>query len=105
MPLPSGPVAPGSTDTATGTAVDTDGNTVADAVVTWTSNDDSLLTIVDNGSSNGVGSVTWTVVADGGVLTSIGTNPDGSTTSTGSNNPFTFSVTSPVVDATAVNVV
>lgn len=105
MPLPTGPVAPGTSDTATGTAVDASGNTVVDATVTWTSSDDTLLTVVDNGSNAGVGSVTWTALGDGGVLTSVGTNADGTTTSTGTNNPFTFSVTAPVDEATLVNVV
>lgn len=64
MSLPVSPVAPGTTDTATYTAVDAAGNTVPGAIV-FASSDGTLLTVVGDGSTTGVSVATWTAVAAG----------------------------------------
>ena len=103
MSLPSGPVAPGTSDTATYTAVDASGNTVA-GPITFTSSDDTLLTVSGDGSTTGVSVVNWTAVAAGSpVLTATFTNSDGSVVDTGSNDPFTFTIAAATDLAVAVN--
>lgn len=89
MPLPTGPVAPGTSDTATYTAVDAAGVTV-DGAMTFASSDDAALTVDGDGSTTGVSVVTWTYLSGSPVLTATFTNSDGSTVNTGTNNPFTF---------------
>ena len=103
MPLPVSPVAPGTTDTATYTAVDAAGNTVPGPIV-FASSDDTLLTASGDGSTTGVSVVTWTAVAAGTPsLTATFTNSDGSVVNTGVNDPFTFTIAAPVDLAVAVN--
>lgn len=103
MALPVSPVAPGTTDTATYTAVDAAGNTVAGAI-SFASSDDTLLTVSGDGSTSGVSVVTWTAVAAGSpVLTASFTNSDGSVVATGTNDPFTFTIAAPADLAVAVN--
>jgi hypothetical protein len=105
MALPVSPVAPGTVGTATATAVDAAGNTVPGAIA-FTSTDDTLLTVVGDGSVSGVSVVTWTAVAAGSpILTSTFTNADGSTVNTGTNDPFTFTIGAAADVAVAVNVV
>ena len=103
MSLPVAPVAPGTTDTATYTAVDTAGNTVPGAIA-FTSSDDTLLTVAGDGSTTGVSVVTWNAVAAGSpILTATFTNSDGGTVSVGTNDPFTFMIGAAVDLAVAVN--
>ena len=103
MSLPSGPVAPGTSDTATYTAVDQSGNTVPGPIA-FTSSDDTLLTVSGDGSTSGVSVVSWTAVAAGSpTLTATFTNSDGGTVATGLNDPFPFDIVAPVDLAVAVN--
>ena len=103
MSLPVSPVAPGTVDTATYTAVDAAGNTVPGAIA-FTSTDDTLLTVVGDGSVSGVSVATWTAVAAGSpILTATFTNADGSTVNTGTNDPFTFTIGAAADVAVAVN--
>ena len=103
MALPGSPVAPGATDTYTGTAVDASGNTVVAAVVSVVSSDDTIVSLVDNGSTGGVDTGTWTAVAVGtATLTGSATNVDGSVVTGGSNDPVTITVAAPVDLATQV---
>lgn len=101
MSLPSGPVAPGTSDTATYTAVDADGNTVA-GPITFASSDDTQLTVSGDGSTSGVSVVSWTYLGGSPVLSATFTNPDGSVVDSGSNDPYTF-VAQAVDLAVAVN--
>lgn len=103
MPLPTGPVAVGATDTYTATALDADGNVVTAAVVSAVSSDDTVISLVDNGSNNGVDTGTWTAVADGTAsIAASATNVDGSVVTSGTNNPDTITVAQPVDLATQV---
>jgi len=103
MSLPVSPVAPGTTDTATYTAVDAAGNTVA-GPITFTSSDDAALAVSGDGSTTGVSVVTWTYNSGTPILTASFVNPsDGSSVTTGTNNPFTFNGTAPTDLAVAVN--
>jgi hypothetical protein len=101
MPLPSGPVAPGTSDTATYTAVDATGVTVPGPIV-FAASDDTQLTLSGDNSESGVSVVTWTYLSGSPTLTATFTNSDGSTVDTGTNDPFTFSGTSADL-AVAVN--
>ena len=111
MSVPTGPVAPGTSFTVEATFVDANGNTV-NQPITWASSDDTVLTVTGDGAS-GVSTATCTVdpnAADGATAsgTATGTNVDGSTVATGSNNPFTITVqvTAPPPDlGVAVNIV
>lgn len=102
MPLPTGPVAPGASDTATYTAVDAAGNTVA-GPITFASSDDTQLAVQGDGSTTGVSVVTWTYQSGSPVLTATFTNTDGSTVDTGTNDPFTFTGSVSTDLAVAVN--
>lgn len=103
MSLPVSPVTPGTQFTGTYTAVDASGNTLP-GPITFTSSDDTLLTVSGDGSTSGESVVTCDAVAAGTpTLTATFTNPDGTTTSTGTNNPFTVTIAAAVVDAVAVN--
>jgi hypothetical protein len=103
MSLPVSPVAPGTSFTGTYTAVDADGNTLP-GPITFTSSDESLLTVTGDGSDTGVSVVTCDAVAAGSpILTASFTNADGTVTSTGTNNPFTVTIAAAVDDAVAVN--
>lgn len=95
MTLPTGPVAPGASDTYTATALDADGNVVTAASVSTVSSDESVISVVSNGSSEGVETGTWTAVADGSAtLTATSGGVD-----TGAGNPDTITVVTPVVVA------
>jgi hypothetical protein len=99
MALPTGPVAVGATDTYTATALGANGNVVADAVVSTVSSDDTIVSLVSNGSTGGVETGTWTAVADG---TATFTSTSGSV-STGPGNPYVFTVAAPVDQVTQVS--
>lgn len=89
MPVPTGPVSVGATDTYTATALDAEGNVVTDAVVTTDSSDASIVSLVSNGSNGGVETGTWTAVAEGSAtLTSTSEG-----VSTGAGNPDVITVT------------
>lgn len=104
MAIPTGPVAPGATDTYTATALDANGAPVTGAVVLTASSDDTVVSVVSNGSTDGVETGTWTAVAAGSAtLTSTATNVDGSTVDTGTNNPDVITVSLPVDLATSVS--
>ena len=104
MPMPTGPVPAGTSDTYTATALDANGNAVVAATVSTASSDDTIVSLVSNGSSNGVETGTWTAVADGtATLTSTAVNVDGSTVSTGTGNPGTITVAEPADLATSVS--
>jgi hypothetical protein len=106
MPMPTGPVPVGATDTYTATALDANGNTVEAATVSTASSDDTIVSLVSNGSTGGVETGTWTAVADGtATLTSTAVNVDGSTVDTGTGNPGTITVAQPVDLATSVSLV
>lgn len=96
MTVPSGPLNVGDTFDPVGTAQDASGNTVPDAVVSWTIDDPSVLAVVDNGSVGGVGGASCTALAAGSfVLTAVATNPDGSSVNTGPGDPVSGSVVAP----------
>ena len=104
MALPTGPVAPGASDTYTGTALDANGNVVSAASVVTVSSDDTIVSISSNGSTDGVETGTWTAVAVGSAtLTATATNSDGSTVDTGSGNPDVITVAQPADLATSVS--
>jgi hypothetical protein len=104
MPMPTGPVAPGATDTYTATALDDAGNTVVAATVSTVSSDDTIVSLVSNGSSNGVETGTWTAVAAGAAtLTATATNVDGSVANTGTGDPGVITVSAPADLATSVS--
>jgi hypothetical protein len=103
MSLPVSTVAPGTVFTGTYTAVDAAGNTVPGAIA-FTSTDDTLLSVVGDGSVSGVSVVTCTAVAAGSpILTATFTNADGSTVNTGTNDPFTVTIGAAADVAVAVN--
>jgi len=101
MALPTGPVAPGATDTFTATAVDQNGAVDANATISVASDNEAVFSVTGS-SDAGVFSGTWTAVADGTAnVTATGT--DGTTTvDTGADNPAAITVATPVV-LTAVN--
>lgn len=104
MPVPANPQV-GDTFTQTGTAVNEDGSTNTEAVVTWETTDPTVLSFTDSGSNSGVGMAVFTAVAEGTAQgTAVATNADGTTVATGDGNPFSVTVTVAVNDATAVNV-
>ena len=96
MPMPTGNVPVGATDTYTATALDAGGNVVQAAVVSTVSSDDTIVSLVSNGSVSGVETGTWTAVADG--VATLTSSADG--VSTGTGNPGTITVAA-AVDAVA----
>ena len=96
MPMPTGNVPVGATDSYTATALDANGNVVTDAVVSTVSSDDTIVTLASNGSSGGVETGTWTAVADG--VATLTSSSNG--VSSGTGNPGTITVAQPV-DAVA----
>lgn len=100
MPVPTGPVAPGTSDTFTVADTASDGTAVT-ATNTVASSDESVATATLSDNNNG----TWTAVAAGSaVITVTGTDANGSVISTGTNNPFTVDVAAPVEALASVNV-
>ena len=82
------------------------GNTLAGPIA-FTSSDTTSLTVTGDGSTTGVSVVTCDVIGVAGatpILTATFTNADGTTTSVGTNNPFTVTIAAAAVDdAVAVN--
>lgn len=100
MSLPVSPVATGTSFTGTYTAVDANGNTLAGPIA-FTSSDTTSLTVTGDGSTTGVSVVTCDVIGVAGatpILTATFTNADGTTTSVGTNNPFTVTIAAAAVD-------
>lgn len=102
MAFPTAPVAPGATDSFTATAVDQNGAVDTAATVTVASSDTSLFT-VDGTSAEGVFTGTWTAVADGAVTVTASATDGTTTVDTGSDNPASVTVATPVV-LTGVNI-
>lgn len=102
MAFPTEPVAPGATDSFTATAVDQNGNVDAAATVTVASSDTTLFTL-DGSSAEGVFIGTWTAVADGAVTVTASATDGTTTVDTGSDNPASVTVATPVV-LTGVNI-
>ena len=99
MPMPTGNVPVGATDTYTATALDASGNPVTDAVVVTVSSDETIVSLASNGSSGGVETGTWTAVADGvATLTSSSEGVD-----TGTGNPGTITVAQPAATVASVS--
>lgn len=99
MSLPTGPVAPGFSDTFTATAVDANGNVVADAVPVVTSSDETVLTLVSDGVA-GTSTVTFTAVANG---TATVTGSFNGVDLPGTDDPATVTVATAAPTVAAVN--